>query len=246
MKKISDWIKTWTVPQAIVVLGALACVTALAISITMSDGWGKLVTWLSDGQHQALLLSLAAFLGALYHRALGLDPAKSDPQPQRVPPSREQGSVAIEVLGAIVFGAFAFVLLHGCSPSQLQVQAASTVVAMHAVRVAGDAVHADEQRARDACADDACLAANRAAHQSAEVAIDALRTGVRAWIAADLIALDVVDDPSTAVDEVAVAERVAAEAYAALPALAAEVVHEIIDAGGVIPPELAALIPGAS
>lgn len=114
MKKISDWMKTWTVPQAIATVGALVCVTALAISITVSDGWGKLVTWLADGQHQALLLSLAAFLGALYHRALGLDP-KLDATPQRVAASRRDGSAALEVLGAIAFGAAAAVLLlPGC------------------------------------------------------------------------------------------------------------------------------------
>jgi len=160
-------------------------------------------------------------------------------RPQPVKRSGREGMAHPSALWFVMLSALAYLVahLHGCGASQLQTQAASTVVAMHAVRVAGDAVHADEQRARDACADDACLVANRRAHQPAEVAIDALRTAVLAWM--DSIAVALAAEDETAQAAIAVA-------WQAVMARASDVVREIIDAGGVIPPELAALISGAS
>ena len=75
MKSISEWARTWTVPQAIVGSVALVCVTVLAVVITMEeDGWAKLFRWLSDPATSGLLISVVTLFGTLYHRALGLSP----------------------------------------------------------------------------------------------------------------------------------------------------------------------------
>jgi hypothetical protein len=74
MKKLQDWMKTWTPPQAIVAGVALVCVTALAITITVTDDWGKLFRWLADPATSGLLVAVVTLFGTLYHRALSLPP----------------------------------------------------------------------------------------------------------------------------------------------------------------------------
>lgn len=75
MKRIADWLRTWSVPQAIVASVALICITALTITITVQDDWGRLFRWLADPATSGLLISVVTLGGVLYHRALGLPPS---------------------------------------------------------------------------------------------------------------------------------------------------------------------------
>jgi len=231
MKKLSDWSKTWTIPQVIGVSIGMLCITAMCIVLTLQDDWGKLVHWLAQPEAMVLLGGIATLIGTLYHRALGLPPTPAEDaattRPERIPPG--SGTTLLVVCLALAS--------HGCGASALQVSAASTVVAMRAVHVTGDVVHADEQIVREACADDACLAQNRAQHHSAELAIDALRIAVLAWM--DAIGLALTADGGSTQDVLTAAAQAAI-------ARAGDVVRELLNAGVAIPAELAAMIPGAS
>ena len=70
MKKLSDWLKTWTVPQAIGASTAMVCTTAMCIVITLHNDWGKLVHWLAQPEAWVLLGGICTGLATLYHRAL--------------------------------------------------------------------------------------------------------------------------------------------------------------------------------
>jgi hypothetical protein len=70
MKKWNDWIRTWTVPQALVVGFGMACVTAMSITITLHDDWGRLVRWLAQPEAMALVGGIVLWMVGLYHRAL--------------------------------------------------------------------------------------------------------------------------------------------------------------------------------
>lgn len=67
---MKDWLKTWTIPQAIGAGVAMVCVTTMLVVITLHDDWGKLVRWLSMPESWVLLGGIVTGAATLYHRAL--------------------------------------------------------------------------------------------------------------------------------------------------------------------------------
>lgn len=98
MNSLSSWLKTWSIPQALVAGIAMLCATALAITITVQDDWGKLMHWLSDPATSGLLISLVTLGGTLYHRALGLTPERPE-SPESADPPKPGPPAAVEDAG---------------------------------------------------------------------------------------------------------------------------------------------------
>lgn len=137
----------------------------------------------------------------------------------------------------VVIGAIA-ACTSACGASALQVQAGGTLAAMRGMRAARAAGLADLAADEAACTDDACVAQAHTNHRPLELAIDALRTGIKAWIDVVQLAIAAGGDAD--------ALSVVLETAGDVVTLAQDVVREMIDAGAVIPSELAAIIPGAS
>jgi hypothetical protein len=72
--KITEWSKTWTIPQVIGVSVGMACITAMCIVITLQNDWGKLITWLAQPEAMTLLGGIVTLAITLYNRARGLPP----------------------------------------------------------------------------------------------------------------------------------------------------------------------------
>jgi len=222
MKKWSEWIRTWTVPQALVVGFGMLCVTAMSITITLHDDWGRLVRWLAHPESMALVGGIVLWAIGLYHRAL---------------------KTPVTMLLVVCLGGS---LLSGCGASALVMQGRAATIVGVGLGSIGQEVHDQRARALDACDADAvptqCEAEQASVWAPAVAAYESARAALSTWIEALSVAREAGADDGDVLSALFVAVARLARQWNALAAALRGVGVEVPD----LPPSLAALLAAAS